>query len=627
MNRRVLLLEPNYKNKYPPMPLMKLATYYRRCDDDVRFFKGDLKILAARLLGEEFFEESGRKPVYGKYFDRIVSFIKIGKYELLEGISSLSPEMEDRELLLSYRLRYRKKDFPKFDVICVTTLFTFYWKETIDTINGAKNFRGENGIIHVGGIASTINPKQIYEETGIWPHVGLLDKPGAMDEGNIDIIDELPLDYSILEEIDYKYPANNAYFGYMTRGCIRKCSFCAVSNYLEPDYKEYISLKKQIEYVTKRFGEQKDLLLMDNNVFASKQFDRIIDEILACGFTKEAKHYHKNKYNIALYNIKDNYNVRAYTNMMIKVYDFISEKLEKKSPDDAGDFYLQREEKGLLYPLTATRDAIIEFDEIAKPLYEKFFKTTANNKSMRILDFNQGLDARLATDHTMERLSEVNIRPLRIAFDHYEQRDIYVKAVKMAAKHNIRDLSNYLLYNFDDRPDELYYRMKINVELCEELDVGINSFPMKYHPIDDPQYFRNRDYIGKYWNKKFIRAVQAVLNATKGSIGRGLSFFYEAFGNDLDEFYRILWMPEPFIINRMECKNTLTKEWSDKFHGLPEEKLKTLKEIVAKYDFSEDVIESVTDSDVVEVLKYYRITRKALDDYLKSNDRSVLMLV
>ena len=197
----------------------------------------------------------------------------------------------------------------------------------------------------------------------------------------------------------------------------------------------------------------------------------------------------------------------------------------------------------------------------------------------------------------------------------------------MAAKHNIRDLSNYLLYNFDDRPDELYYRMKINVELCEELDVGINSFPMKYHPIDDPQYFRNRDYIGKYWNKKFIRAVQAVLNATKGSIGRGLSFFYEAFGNDLDEFYRILWMPEPFIINRMECKNTLTKEWSDKFHGLPEEKLKTLKEIVAKYDFSEDVIESVTDSDVVEVWKYYRITRKALDDYLKSNDRSVLMLV
>ena len=29
MNRKALLVEPNYKNKYPPMGLMKLATYYR----------------------------------------------------------------------------------------------------------------------------------------------------------------------------------------------------------------------------------------------------------------------------------------------------------------------------------------------------------------------------------------------------------------------------------------------------------------------------------------------------------------------------------------------------------------------------------------------------------------------
>lgn len=40
MNRKVLLIEPNYKNKYPPMGLMKLATYYRMVGDDVRFLKG-----------------------------------------------------------------------------------------------------------------------------------------------------------------------------------------------------------------------------------------------------------------------------------------------------------------------------------------------------------------------------------------------------------------------------------------------------------------------------------------------------------------------------------------------------------------------------------------------------------
>ena len=54
MNRKVLLIEPNYKNKYPPMGLMKIATYYRRCNDDVRFFKGDLKKFAAQYFVKSF---------------------------------------------------------------------------------------------------------------------------------------------------------------------------------------------------------------------------------------------------------------------------------------------------------------------------------------------------------------------------------------------------------------------------------------------------------------------------------------------------------------------------------------------------------------------------------------------
>ena len=41
--RKILLLEPNYKNKYPPIGLMKIATYHRMLGDHVTFFKGDLK--------------------------------------------------------------------------------------------------------------------------------------------------------------------------------------------------------------------------------------------------------------------------------------------------------------------------------------------------------------------------------------------------------------------------------------------------------------------------------------------------------------------------------------------------------------------------------------------------------
>ena len=243
MNRRVLLIEPNYKNKYPPMGLMKIATYFRRCEDDVRFFKGDLRDFAARLLCEEFYEEN-KDYRLGKYFPNMISYIRTGKTSYLEAI----PNFVDTELQISieaYQKRYRKRDYPKFDIVGVTTLFTFYWKQTVDTIKTAKLFCDKEGRMLVGGIAATILPEQLYKETGVYPHKGLLDQPGVYDKGNTDIIDELPLDYSILYEIDYKYPASDAYFGYMTRGCPRRCAFCAVKT-LEPVYKNYIGIADKL---------------------------------------------------------------------------------------------------------------------------------------------------------------------------------------------------------------------------------------------------------------------------------------------------------------------------------------------------------------------------------------------
>ena len=600
MNRKVLLIEPNYKNKYPPMGLMKLATYFRRCNDDVRFFKGDLKEFEATLLCEEYFETVDKKKL-GKYFKTIQEFIKSGKYCILDVIPDFrGSELE--ELLLLYRKRYKNEDFTKFDFVGVTTLFTFYWKQTITTIKESKKLCKEGGRLMIGGIASTILPEHIFEETGIHPHVGLLDKQGDIDPGNNDIIDELPLDYSILDEIDYIYPAYNSYFGYMTRGCIRKCAFCAVSK-LEPNYKEYISIQKQIQYVDMHFGPQKDLLLMDNNVFASRCFEDIIDEIKKCGFKKGATYDPPNDYEIAIDNLRKGYNIRAYKKKIIKIYDKLAERLTE---NEAGDFYIERENRYLLYEETADVSDILDFDVEFRPLYNRHIK---HGKKARYIDFNQGVDARLVTDETMKKLSEINIRPLRIAFDHYEQKEIYIKAIRTAAKYGIKDLSNYLLYNFKDKPDDLYYRMKINVDLCQELGVTIYSFPMKYHPIDDPVFFKNRDYIGEHWNRKFIRAVQAVLNATKGKIGKGKDFFEEAFGSNIDEFYDILWMPETFIIYRMKYKDNLTCAWRDKFYSLSANQLQIAKHIILKNDFSDDVLSQTKNDKVLAVLEYYRMER------------------
>ena len=78
---------------------------------------------------------------------------------------------------------------------------------------------------------------------------------------------------------------------------------------------------------------------------------------------------------------------------------------------------------------------------------------------------------------------------------------------------------------------------------------------MKCHPIRrttdmGEDYSHNRDYIGKYWNRKYIRAIQAVLNSTKGKIGKGTSFFRKAFGENIEEYHKLLEIPETMIIYR-----------------------------------------------------------------------------
>ena len=240
----MLLLEPDYKNKYPPMPLMKLATYFRRRGDDVRFFKGDLRDFAAQLLAEELYHELNN-PDLARHFDALKRYVRRGTISILEDVRELSDDLAAQELAHAYYLRHKRRDYPQFDLVAVTTLFTFYWAKTIDTINDAKSFLTDDGRLLVGGIAATILPEHIEAETGIKPITGLLDRPYMIDADDAAIIDAMPLDYSILEEIDYTYPAHDAYFGYMTRGCIRNCPFWAVKT-LEPIYKDYLSIREQM---------------------------------------------------------------------------------------------------------------------------------------------------------------------------------------------------------------------------------------------------------------------------------------------------------------------------------------------------------------------------------------------
>lgn len=557
--KKVLLIEPNYNNKFPPVALMKLATYYRNLGNwEVVFYKGDLKSFIIERITDKLIDqlnsvETGNIDWF--YHKQLLfDYLKTRKSVYLEALPIKESEssffietaIQDAK---DYYWKGKWESEPEWDRIGITTLFTFYWDITVETINIAKKMVKDTKDLMVGGVLASIQPDEIEAATGIRPYVGLLNHPGDLDEGDTQIIDELELDYSILDEIDYEYPMTNAYYRYTTRGCIRKCAFCAVTT-LEPVFCSYIPLKERLDRVARLYGEQKDLLLMDNNVLASKDFPRIIEEIRSCGFERGATFKKQNLLTISIRNLRDGYNDRAYIKKSWKLMYAFYKSLKG---EESFNIYCILEKYHLISPMTLRKENVLAAYEELKDSYNAHFKP--GNGARRFVDFNQGVDARLFTPEKAKLLSSIAIHPLRIAFDDLKTKDIYEKAVRMSVDAGIRDFSNYLLYNFNDYPDDLYERLKINVQLSDELDVSIYSFPMKFHPIRktddmDQDYSHNRDYIGKYWNRKYIRAIQSILNSTKGKIGRGRSYFNKAFGNSVSEFHKILDMPETMIIYR-----------------------------------------------------------------------------
>jgi len=454
MNKKILLVEPAYESKYPPLGLMKISTYHRVLkNDDVTFVKGC------------------SDKVRDEYWDRVY----------------------------------------------ITTLFTYTWKETVKTINFYRDtlfsFARK---IYVGGILASLMPNDLFNVTGIQPVVGLLNSTQKIDQDDDVIIDDLPPDYEILNQVDFKYINTDAYLGYATRGCPRNCAFCAVNKF-EPQFVPYINVKEMIKMVIAQSGEKQNLLLMDNNILCSQYFDKIIDDIKAAGFIRGA--------------------------------------------------------------------------------------TFGKTKRRRIVDFNQGLDARLLNDSNVKKFSEIPLEPMRIAFDDIKLKGRYMNAVRLAHKYGQKNMSNYILYNYKDKPEDFYERLKINIRFNEEFKkdfeegkgekTTIYSFPMRYIPLDAKD--RNMETENKYWNKRYLRGVQVILSVMKGPVMPGAQFFEQAFGRNVEEFKEILLMPDEFIRNRVKpgwqkIKNytkrlmPYVKDWKNTYSKLEPEEISELIRVLSEND-------------------------------------------
>lgn len=654
--RKVLLIEPNYSNKFPPVGLMKISTYYKMLGDEVQFFKGDLKSFVIDRIADKCIKAFTEIDSSVEWYVKKEFFVEYIRTKRKEFIQQMEIEKSEMSILLTAKVIefkdyywkgiWKQPQEKEWDIVCITTLFTFYWDITIETVLFARNYlvKRPNNLM-VGGVLASIQPTELSVATGLklhkhgnsgGIHIGIL-HPGDLDKNNDVPIDELELDYSILDEIDYQYPMSNAYYRYTTRGCVRNCTFCAVKT-LEPIYQEYIPLKTRIDIIREKYGEQKDLLLMDNNVLASKQFGTIIQEIKDCGFIKGAKYIQPNLLDISIENLKKCINDRAYIRKSQRlIMELYGELKDREESYFAYQVIFQKYHINKLF--STTKENLLAAYVELKDLSDKYYQP--GEGKLRFVDFNQGLDARLFTPEKANLLGQIAIRPVRIAFDDINMRNTYCDAIRMCKEAGIKDFSNYLLYNYKDHPDDLYKRLEINIDLCDDLGISIYSFPMKYHPIRkmdemEEDYSHNRDYIGVQWNRKYIRAIQAVLNSTKGKIGRGTSFFKKAFGANLEEYHKLLEMPETMIIYRYffewlgdekgirkaneifghgmksvstqawwdcfnDCKNSLTvKEWSD------------VVDYIHKNDFEKDY--SFSNPLVIKLLSFYENNRKAIID-------------
>jgi hypothetical protein len=197
---KVLLVEPDYYTKFPPLGLMKLASYHRSRGNQVKLVSGTD-------------ENSNFYP----------------------------------------------------DKIEITSLFTYAWRPVHDAIEFYhKQYPGAK--IRVGGIYASLMPRHIKTSFPfVDVHVGLFEKAEQY----------LPA-YDILLDTE-KWKDWDSSILFTSRGCIRRCHYCAVPK-IEGKMRSVIDdVEKYI------FDGHKKVIIWDNNFLASAGWKKILEKLKELG--------------------------------------------------------------------------------------------------------------------------------------------------------------------------------------------------------------------------------------------------------------------------------------------------------------------------------------------------------
>jgi len=115
------------------------------------------------------------------------------------------------------------------------------------------------------------------------------------------------------------------------------------------------------------------------------------------------------------------------------------------------------------------------------------------------VDFNQGLDARLLTEHHAARIAELHRAGLlavaRLAWDHSSLETQFRRAHGILSNAGIPadKIRVYCLIGFDDTPEDALYRLETVRSL------GSLPNPMRYQPLCAT---RRNEYVGGHWSNR-----------------------------------------------------------------------------------------------------------------------------
>lgn len=222
--KKVLLLEPNFpipnksRNHYNflPIGLLKIASYLRS------------KSIEVKLSRYEELNDNKKK------YDNTVQ-------------TTL-----DNEIIVD---ESHKDDF-KPDLICVTSIFTYWSKYVKNTVEYCKNYYGGDVPILVGGIYASLLPDHCKKYT----------KCDDVILGQIDMAEKLPPAYDLVD-VDYQII-------HTTRGCIRQCGFCG-TYIIEPKWTCKRTIKDEI-----LANNKKKIIFYDNNLLANTFIEDILKELI-----------------------------------------------------------------------------------------------------------------------------------------------------------------------------------------------------------------------------------------------------------------------------------------------------------------------------------------------------------